>query len=118
MPYQVSRHGGLEKVETGPAEDAPEGRPNLADVNLLERAVRASWDVPGEAAAVVPADLLETFRRTKSIRARVALARTMDAMLRTNLASVSAVLDVQERSELEVRLKALEAERAASDVTQ
>ncbi len=70
-------------------------RVNLKEINLFERAVRAGWLIPDEARRLIPADLLEMFKTSKSSRARIALARCLDAMQKTELASVEVALKVQ-----------------------
>jgi hypothetical protein len=84
-------------------------RANLKDVNLLERAVRAGWIIPEEAAKFIPADLVSTYKASKSSRARIAIAKCLDAMKRTELASVDTALRARAQTELDGEMAALKA---------
>ncbi len=83
------------------------GRPPVADINLLARAIKSGWITPEKAESLAP-DLMVKILERKSPRGWIAAAKVLDAMKRTTLASIDTALRVKAQGELEERIEALE----------
>jgi hypothetical protein len=84
------------------------GRASLADLKLLQRALKAGWDLPDEAKKLAPERMVLILEKGKSARGWIAAAKTLDAMERTTLAGIDTALRVRAQGELEERITALE----------
>ena len=84
------------------------GRASLADLKLLQRALKAGWEIPDKAKSLAPERMVLILEKGKSARSWIAASKTLDAMERTTLASIDTALRVRAQGELEERIEALE----------
>jgi len=87
----------------------PSGRDSLADIRLLGRALKCGWPVPEDLKTSAVERMRLILREGKSAKGWVAATRCLLAMTTVELASIHAVLSIEQQTELRREIDALKA---------
>jgi hypothetical protein len=99
--------------EKGSGDQPARGRADLAELRLLRRALRVGCKIDDAMKEMLVGKLRDELQRVKGLRATAALARTIDALERTELAAVETAIRADQHERLSQRLDELE--RKAGD---